>query len=140
MEGEKPGPLKEPEQKAQSVTNENLSIAKFIARLFETQALWRICHLQSLNMEMERLKKKTQGPKNVKQRKAEAFKTQYDSIRRGQSLHFDWTFFRAFEQAENKAGHRPLNSYQLPKWVYHPERVNRRTVEVMPLELENLPT
>jgi hypothetical protein len=33
-------------------------------------------------------------------------------------------------QAENKAGHRPLNSYQLPKWVYHPERVNRRTAEI----------
>lgn len=32
------------------------------------------------------------------------------------------------QKAENKAGHRPLNSYQLPKWVYHPERVNRRIV------------
>ena len=66
MEGEKPGPLKEPEQKAQSsVTNKILSIAKFMQGL-ETQAVWRIiCHLflQSLNMEMERLKKTREGQK-----------------------------------------------------------------------------
>ncbi|CAK9005933.1 unnamed protein product [Durusdinium trenchii] len=32
------------------------------------------------------------------------------------------------QKAENKPGHRPISSYQLPKWVYHPERVNRRIV------------
>ncbi|CAJ1416046.1 unnamed protein product [Effrenium voratum] len=32
------------------------------------------------------------------------------------------------QKAENKPGHRPLGSYQLPKWVYHPERANRRIV------------
>ncbi|CAE8607856.1 unnamed protein product [Polarella glacialis] len=31
-------------------------------------------------------------------------------------------------KAENKPGHRPLGSYNLPKWVYHPERANRRIV------------
>lgn len=31
-------------------------------------------------------------------------------------------------KAENKPGHRPLGSYKLPKWVYHPERANRRIV------------
>ncbi|CAE7663598.1 MCAT [Symbiodinium sp. CCMP2592] len=40
------------------------------------------------------------------------------------------------QKAENKPGHRPLGSYKLPtlglfdlkKWVYHPERANRRIV------------
>eukprot|EP00933_Yihiella_yeosuensis_P081459 TRINITY_DN95074_c0_g1_i1.p1 TRINITY_DN95074_c0_g1~~TRINITY_DN95074_c0_g1_i1.p1 ORF type:complete len:527 (-),score=106.54 TRINITY_DN95074_c0_g1_i1:32-1612(-) len=32
------------------------------------------------------------------------------------------------KKAEFRQGHRPLNSYKLPKWVYHPERANRRIV------------
>lgn len=31
-------------------------------------------------------------------------------------------------RAENKPGHRPLNSYRLPKWVYHPDRPGQRIV------------
>lgn len=32
------------------------------------------------------------------------------------------------QKAENKPGHRPISSYQLPKWVYHPERALRRSL------------
>lgn len=31
-------------------------------------------------------------------------------------------------KAENRSGHRPLGSYNLPKWVYHPDKPIRRIV------------
>ncbi len=108
VEGEKPGPLKEPEQKARKNPPEAKRSGKFMQGL-ETQAAWT---------------------KDVKQREAEACglsMTVYKKKAVWPKSTF-WTILCFKEcQAENKAGHRPLNSYQLPKWVYHPERVNRRT-------------
>mmetsp|Transcript_51548 Transcript_51548/g.124120 ORF Transcript_51548/g.124120 Transcript_51548/m.124120 type:complete len:518 (-) Transcript_51548:106-1659(-) len=31
-------------------------------------------------------------------------------------------------KAENKPGHRPMNSYNLPKWVYHPDTPQKRII------------
>ena len=109
VDGEKPGPLKEPEQKARF-------------RPFHWETFYTFLPVRLAKSFM----------------KCFWFGIRDKLVSRSS---WDWKpnnllcFCRASQrvglcQAENKPGHRPINSYQLPKWVYHPERVNRRSSKV----------